>query len=290
MAWGATEGRAPNAWFDAQYYRANNPDLDAVGLNGLVLFAHYEQYGYMEGRAPSATYANFDEAAYLADYSDLGTGGITADTALNHYLTFGIDEGRVGKNDNGTTISSNTGSTFTLTDGADITGVNAGATTTAEALTLTDNITMTAVQWTTDFATNVTAAGVTITNFDVSNDQISTSVGAAATSNGVFINNYDGSAAQAVGLGGTLEIDANSYTLGDLTNTAAVLVFLTASTVTYGPAVLGQATIVVYDGAGQAGIYQADETTGAGTTAFDTLELIGIADVAGNAFVGANFT
>jgi Ca2+-binding RTX toxin-like protein len=73
----------------------------------------------MEGRAPSATYANFDEAAYLADYSDLGTGGITADTALNHYLTFGIDEGRVGKNDNGTTISSNTGSTFTLTTGAD---------------------------------------------------------------------------------------------------------------------------------------------------------------------------
>jgi hypothetical protein len=102
LQWGAGEDRAPNAWFDAQYYRANNPDLQS--LTAVELFQHYELHGYAEARVPSAAYAKFDAAQYLADYSDLGTGGITAATALNHYLTFGLDEGRVGKNTDGTKV------------------------------------------------------------------------------------------------------------------------------------------------------------------------------------------
>ena len=117
QAYGASENRAPNSWFNAQYYRANNTDLST--FTALQLFEHYEDFGYKEGRAPSSTYANFDEATYLSTYSDLGTGGITTSTALNHYLVFGINENRVAKNDDGTSVSSSTGSTYTLTSATD---------------------------------------------------------------------------------------------------------------------------------------------------------------------------
>ena len=119
--YGASEGRAPNAWFDAQYYRSTYTDLQS--MTALELFEHYEAYGYAEGRVPDSTYANFDEQQYLDDYSDLGTGGITTATALNHYLLYGASENRTVKNDDGTTITgstSSTGETYTLTTGQDI--------------------------------------------------------------------------------------------------------------------------------------------------------------------------
>jgi hypothetical protein len=115
LAWGASEGRAPNAWFDAQYYKANNADLDAAGLSGLALYAHYEEYGYAEGRVPSAAYANFDADRYLAENADLGAAGITAEMVLNHYLAYGITEGRTAPY-----TGSADGQTFTLTTAQDI--------------------------------------------------------------------------------------------------------------------------------------------------------------------------
>lgn len=115
---GALEGRAPNSWFNAQYYRANNADLGS--MNALQLFDHYEDFGYKEGRITSTTYANFDSAKYLSDYGDLGTNGITAATALSHYFQYGITEGRVAKNTDGSLITTaTTGATYTLTTGAD---------------------------------------------------------------------------------------------------------------------------------------------------------------------------
>jgi hypothetical protein len=123
LTWGASEGRAPNAWFDAQYYRANNADL--AGMNALELFEHYTNHGYAEARVPDSAYAKFDAEAYLADYADLETGGITAKTALNHYLTYGIDEGRVGKNTDGTKVQDDQGTTTgTLTSGSDVASAN----------------------------------------------------------------------------------------------------------------------------------------------------------------------
>lgn len=130
-------------------------------------------------------------------------------------------------------------------------------------------------------------SSITITNFGA-DDRISTFANNVATSNGVFINNYNGTAPLAVGAGGVVEIDATAYQAGVPTNTAAVLAWLTAANVTYGPAANGVATVVAYNGAGQAAIYQVAETTG-GASAFDTIELIGIVNAANNSLVGANF-
>lgn len=252
------------------------------------------------------------------------------------------------------------------TDGANIAGVNAGAVTTAESLTLTGGITMTAAQYIPfSGAGTITAAGgadsvtlttsslllvgdaavesyvlngagadtiafdevtdvlltdavralqsvdlagggadtividntavndggdssITITNFGA-DDKISTFANNVATSNGVFTNNYNGVAPLAVGAGGVVEIDATAYQAGVPTNTAAVLAWLAVAGVTYGPAATGVATVVAYNGAGQAAIYQVAETTGGGTTVFDAIELIGIVNAADNSLVGANF-
>lgn len=245
------------------------------------------------------------------------------------------------------------------TDGANITGVNVGAATTAETLTLTGNITLTNGQYAA--FTTITAAGgadsvtltdagavaanaavesyvlnaagadtitfdesadptltdalrdgmsvnlagggidtvvinnaavndganssITITNFGA-DDVISTAVGATSTSNGIFTNNYNGAAPLAVGAGGVVEIDATAYQAGVPTNTAAVLAWLSGN-VTAGAANV-IATVIAYNGAGQAAIYHVEETTGA-AGAFDTIELIGIVNAADNSLVGANF-
>jgi len=120
--YGAAEGRNPNAWFDAQYYRAN-AEAAVQSMTALEAFTHYEAFGWAEGRTVSSTYANFNEAQYLADYPDLVTGQITASTALWHYLNYGSTsaENRIAKNDDGSVISgsSNQGTSYALTTSID---------------------------------------------------------------------------------------------------------------------------------------------------------------------------
>lgn len=141
-AYGAAEGRVPNAWFNAQYYRAN-AEAAVQSMTALEAFTHYEAFGWNEGRTVSSTYANFNEAQYLADYPDLVTGGITASNALWHYLTYGSTtaEGRIAKNDDGSTITGTTASTgqsFSLTTGTDaITGTSGDDTIIGTNTTLT---------------------------------------------------------------------------------------------------------------------------------------------------------
>ena len=180
-AYGAAEGRNPNAWFDAQYYRTTYTDLQ--DMNALELFQHYETWGYKEGRVVDSEYANFDEAQYLADYDDLGANGITEATALSHYLQYGISESRVAKNDDGTTIvpaSTATGTTYALTTGADniagtdnndtINGfVNSAAGTTNSTLTGADQIAGGAG----DDILNITATGDTATSLTLGGANIS---------------------------------------------------------------------------------------------------------------------
>lgn len=64
---------------------AHNPDVAAAGIDPS---AHYDQYGWKEGRDPSAT---LHTSAYLAANPDVAAAHIDP---LLHYLQFGADEGR----------------------------------------------------------------------------------------------------------------------------------------------------------------------------------------------------
>ncbi len=49
VRFGAQEGRAPNRYFDTSWYVGQNPDIVAAGLNPLL---HYLRHGDLEGRHP----------------------------------------------------------------------------------------------------------------------------------------------------------------------------------------------------------------------------------------------
>ena len=66
------------------------PDVANAGVNPL---AHYEQFGWKEGRDPSA---HFDTTGYLAANPDVAAAHVNP---LDHYLTNGIYEGRTVVND-----------------------------------------------------------------------------------------------------------------------------------------------------------------------------------------------
>ncbi|MGK7868078.1 hypothetical protein [Falsiroseomonas sp. E2-1-a20] len=83
--YGHSEGRAPNALYDAQWYLETNPDVVAFGIDPLE---HFLTYGWQEGRDPSP---HFDTAYYLASNPDVAEAGLNP---LEHYLSFGEQEGR----------------------------------------------------------------------------------------------------------------------------------------------------------------------------------------------------
>ena len=88
-----------NAFFNANYYLAKNPDLVRAGLHTEEqLWDHYVNYGAQENRdglninrVPNTW---FDVDYYLGSYPDLVDAGITAAQALDHYFNYGINEGR----------------------------------------------------------------------------------------------------------------------------------------------------------------------------------------------------
>ena len=84
-AYGAREGRDPNAFFSTTGYLAANPEVRASGVNPLQ---HYDQTGWKEGRDPGA---RFDNEFYLATNADVKAAGIDP---LKHYLEYGQAEGR----------------------------------------------------------------------------------------------------------------------------------------------------------------------------------------------------
>lgn len=85
LAFGASEGRAPNAFFDGDWYLANNRDVAEAGVNPLQ---HFYEFGWSEGRDASA---HFDTALYLAANPDVAVAGMNP---LDHFLRFGMAEGR----------------------------------------------------------------------------------------------------------------------------------------------------------------------------------------------------
>lgn len=101
---GATAGRQPNAWFDADFYRAHWPDLAALGLDAATAFRHYNLYGVWEGRSAGAVFDAFDGVRYLNDNPDVAAYvdghlpdflGSRSNGALAHWIIYGADEGRV---------------------------------------------------------------------------------------------------------------------------------------------------------------------------------------------------
>ncbi|EFH12148.1 glycerophosphodiester phosphodiesterase family protein [Teichococcus cervicalis] len=72
--------------FDALSYALINADVWQAGVD---LRAHYDQFGWREGRDPSGL---FSTEAYLANNADVAAAGINP---LQHYLQYGSQEGRL---------------------------------------------------------------------------------------------------------------------------------------------------------------------------------------------------
>ena len=71
--------------FDTDAYLSANPDVKAAGIDP---YQHYMQYGWKEGRDPSAS---FDTERYLEQNQDANAQGLNP---LQHYLDHGYAEGR----------------------------------------------------------------------------------------------------------------------------------------------------------------------------------------------------
>ena len=84
-AYGAAEGRDPNAFFSTKGYLGVNADVVKFGAEALT---QYQQSGFKEGRDPSA---RFDNEFYLARHTDVRDAGLNP---LEHYLQYGQAEGR----------------------------------------------------------------------------------------------------------------------------------------------------------------------------------------------------
>ena len=85
-ATGWQAGMNPDAWFDASYYLAQNPDVKAVGMDPLL---HYQTRGWIEGRDPSLL---FSTTKYLAAAPDVKAAGIDP---LLHFINIGQQEARM---------------------------------------------------------------------------------------------------------------------------------------------------------------------------------------------------
>ena len=91
----ATFRRADGAFEQARFqgngfFRHVGAETRAAGVNPLQ---HYHDFGWREGRDPSAA---FDTQGYLVNNPDVAAANIDP---LEHYLMFGIYEGRVAVND-----------------------------------------------------------------------------------------------------------------------------------------------------------------------------------------------
>lgn len=104
--------RAPNSWFDVNYYLGNYPDLIENGVTAATALDHYRSYGVNEGRSfnpnPLLAPDNFDAEGYAAANKDLREAfGITEDAELtdqqksdllSHFFAYGYAEDRQGVN------------------------------------------------------------------------------------------------------------------------------------------------------------------------------------------------
>ena len=109
----ASQGAAPNSWFDPVYYANKWSDLKALNLDAATLFAHYNLYGVWEGRSAAPSFDGFDGAKYLSDNPDVAAYvdghladflGSRSNGAIAHYVIYGGNEGRLAYDANGAAI------------------------------------------------------------------------------------------------------------------------------------------------------------------------------------------
>ena len=83
--------------FDAAAYSERYPDLKAAfGTNSDLLWNHYANYGFKEGRDASSAAVAFDPVFYANTYPDVAKAlGTDASLLYQHYINFGIKEGRL---------------------------------------------------------------------------------------------------------------------------------------------------------------------------------------------------
>ena len=107
---GASEGRDPNPWFDADHYRNRYDDLRNGGFDDATLFMHFNLYGVWEGRACNARLDQFDGDRYLADNPDVAAYvdanlasflGSRDNGAIAHFLIYGAGEQRAAFDNSG---------------------------------------------------------------------------------------------------------------------------------------------------------------------------------------------
>lgn len=110
---GASQGRAPNSWFDASYYERRWPDLTPLNLDDATLFQHYNLFGVWEGRSAGPKFERFDGNRYLADNPDVAGYvdanlpaflGSRSNGAIAHFIIYGANEQRVSYDSAGTQI------------------------------------------------------------------------------------------------------------------------------------------------------------------------------------------
>jgi hypothetical protein len=92
LAFGANEGRAFSPYVDLNLYRTSNPDLAGAGLTtNRQLYDHLSAFGAAEGRTFSFA---FNPNFYRSGNADLA--GLSNEQLFDHFRAFGFNEGRQG--------------------------------------------------------------------------------------------------------------------------------------------------------------------------------------------------
>lgn len=87
----AVDLNAVREFFNAEYYRMVNPNLEPTDDEALLL--HFMEIGWREGLDPSP---NFSTNYYIGNYQDIGRAGLNP---FLHYVLFGAGEGRRPRGD-----------------------------------------------------------------------------------------------------------------------------------------------------------------------------------------------
>ncbi len=113
LSGGAAQGKLPNSWFDAAYYKNKWADLTSLNLDNATLFQHYNLYGVWEGRSAGPKFDRFDGQRYLAENTDVAAYvdasiadflGSRTNGAIAHCVIYGANEQRAAFDAAGTQI------------------------------------------------------------------------------------------------------------------------------------------------------------------------------------------
>ncbi len=111
---GYAQGREPNSYFDANYYKNRWPDLTPLNLDDATLFQHFNLFGVWEGRSPGPKFELLDGNRYLAENPDVAAYvdanlpaflGSRTNGAIAHYIIYGDAEQRLVFDLNGGAIT-----------------------------------------------------------------------------------------------------------------------------------------------------------------------------------------